>query len=66
VPLEAWALAGVAYVALVAVARAAAPVRSALGFARTIPESAIDSDAVIDVASESEGPTIPATRPVPA
>jgi purine-cytosine permease-like protein len=66
VPLEAWAIAGIAYVGLVAVARAAAPVRSALGFARTIPESAIASDAILDVASEAEGPPIAATRAVPA
>jgi purine-cytosine permease-like protein len=65
VPLEAWALAGVGYVGLVAVARAAAPVRSALGFAKTIPDSAIASDAVIDVASEAEGPQVPVTSPVP-
>ena len=66
VPLEAWAIAGVSYVALVAVARALAPVRSALGFAKTIPDSAIESEAILDVASEAEGPPIPATSPVPA
>jgi hypothetical protein len=66
VPLEAWAIAGFAYVGLVAVARAVAPVRSALGFAKTIPDSAIASDAILDVASEAEGPPIAATRAVPA
>jgi len=66
VPLEAWALAGGLYVALVAVARAVAPVRSALGFARTISDAAIASDAVIDIASEAETPPLTATSAVPA
>jgi purine-cytosine permease-like protein len=66
VPLEAWAIAGCAYIGLVAVARAVAPVRSALGFAKTIPDTAIASNAILDVASEAEGPPIAATRAVPA
>jgi purine-cytosine permease-like protein len=55
VPLEAWALAGALYIVLVAVARAVAPVRSVLGFAKTIPDTLIASDAVIDIASVAEG-----------
>ena len=65
-PLEAWAIAGGAYIALVAVARALAPVRSALGFAKTIPDSAIESEAILDVASEAEAPPLAATSAVPA
>jgi purine-cytosine permease-like protein len=65
VPLEAWALAGGLYIALVAVARAAAPVRSALGFPRTIPDAVIESEAVIDIASEAEAPAA-APSAVPA
>jgi purine-cytosine permease-like protein len=55
VPLEAWVLAGVIYIVLVAVARALGPIRSALGFAKTISDSLISSDAVIDIASVAEG-----------
>jgi purine-cytosine permease-like protein len=65
VPLEAWLLAGALYVALVAVARAVAPVRSVLGFARSIPDAAIASDAVIDVASGGIPPS-PTGAAVPA
>ena len=55
VPLEAWALVGALYVVLVAVARAVAPVRNVLGFARHIGDAEIASDAVIDIASLAEG-----------
>ena len=55
VPLEAWILGGVLYVVLVAVARALGPIRSALGFAKTISDSLISSDAVVDIASVAEG-----------
>ena len=55
VPLEAWVIAGALYIGLVAVARALGPVRSALGFAKTIPDALIASDAVIDIASVAEG-----------
>jgi purine-cytosine permease-like protein len=51
VPLEAWAIAGALYVGLVALARAMGPIRAALGFAKTIPDTVIPSDAVIDIAS---------------
>jgi purine-cytosine permease-like protein len=64
VPLEAWAIAGALYVVLVAVARAVAPVRSALGFPKTIPDAAIDSDEVIDIASQApQPPTVAAPAP---
>ena len=39
------------YIVLVAVARALGPVRGALGFAKAIPDTAIASDAVVDIAS---------------
>jgi hypothetical protein len=65
VPLEAWALAGGLYIALVAVARAVAPVRSALGFPKTVPDAAIASSAVIDIASEAETER-PVGAPAPA
>jgi len=65
VPLESWAMAGALYIALVAVARAVAPVRSALGFAKTIPDAAIASGGVIDIASEAEAPAV-APSAVPA
>jgi hypothetical protein len=66
VPLEAWALAGALYLVLVAFARAVAPVRSALGFPKTIAEAAVVSDAVVDVASIAEGRVRPAPTAVPA
>jgi len=66
VPLEAWAIAGGLYIALVALARAVAPVRSVLGFASTIPDSLIASDAVTDIASVAEGRTMPAPSAIPA
>jgi hypothetical protein len=48
VPLECWLIAGVLYVALVAVARLA-DVRELLGFPRTLDGRAVESDAVIDI-----------------
>jgi purine-cytosine permease-like protein len=65
VPLEAWALAGGLYIALVAVARALGPVRASLGFAKTVADAAIASAAVLDVASIAEGRVadIPVTLP---
>ena len=66
VPLEAWAIAGGLYVAFVAVARAVAPVRSVLGFARTIADTEISSDAVIDVATLAEHGAYAPAAPAPA
>jgi purine-cytosine permease-like protein len=51
VPLEAWAIAGAGYLALVAVARAVGPVRSQLGFPKHVDDAAIESEAVVDIAS---------------
>jgi purine-cytosine permease-like protein len=65
VPLEAWAIAGGLYIALVAVAQATAPVRGVLGFARTIPDEAIASLEVVDVASVAEGRAPAAGAAVP-
>ena len=66
VPLEAWLLAGVLYVALVALARAVAPARSSLGFARTVPDAAIAGDAVIDIASIADARVLQTPAPLPA
>ena len=51
VPLEAWVIAGVGYIVLVAVARSVGSVRIQLGFAKTLGDYDIDSTAVIDIAS---------------
>ncbi len=51
VPLESWLIAGGLYVVLVWVVRAAGQVRGALGFARTVPDEAIPTEAVSDVGS---------------
>jgi hypothetical protein len=51
VPLEAWLLAGGLYLVLVALARTVAPVRTSLGFSKTIRDDQIASDAILDVAS---------------
>ncbi len=66
VPLEAWLLAGALYVGLVAVARAVAPVRSALGFPKTIPDLVIESGEVIDIASVAEGRPVATGAAIPA
>jgi purine-cytosine permease-like protein len=65
VPLEAWAIAGGLYVALVAAARAVAPVRIALAFPKTISDAVIDSGEVLDVATIAER-RAPAGGAVPA
>ncbi|MDX6469046.1 MAG: hypothetical protein QOF75_849, partial [Gaiellaceae bacterium] len=51
VPLEAWAIAGVGYIALVGVARAIGPVRSQLGFPKHVRDDQIASEAVLDISS---------------
>jgi purine-cytosine permease-like protein len=51
VPVESWLIAGGLYVALVALARATGPVRDLLGFPRTVPDDAIPTEAVADVAT---------------
>jgi purine-cytosine permease-like protein len=57
VPLEAWVIAGVGYVALVAVVKVLVPnVKEALAFSRPAFEADVPGNAVIDIASEAEGP----------
>jgi purine-cytosine permease-like protein len=51
VPLESWLIAGALYVALVAVVRAAGPVRDALGFPRHVRDEEIGTGAIADVAT---------------
>jgi purine-cytosine permease-like protein len=54
VPLEAWLIAGVLYVVLVAVVRVAVPnIKSALAFSKQALEANVPGDAVVDIASES-------------
>jgi purine-cytosine permease-like protein len=51
VPVESWLIAGGLYIVLVWVAHAVGQVRGALGFARTVPDEAIPTEAVSDVGS---------------
>jgi purine-cytosine permease-like protein len=51
VPLESWLIAGGLYIVLVWVAVAVGQVRGALGFARTVPDDVIPTEAVTDVSS---------------
>jgi len=52
VPVEAWVLAGVVYVACVAVARSIVPrIRTVLGFAAYVPDADIASALVVDIVS---------------
>jgi purine-cytosine permease-like protein len=51
VPLESWLIAGGLYVVLVAVVQSLGRVRDWLGFAKTVPEDAIPTEAVADVAT---------------
>jgi hypothetical protein len=51
VPLEAWAIAGVGYLALVAVARALGPVRGQLGFAKTVRDDEMHGTEPVDIAT---------------
>jgi purine-cytosine permease-like protein len=51
VPVESWLIAGVLYVGLVAVVRSMGRVRDWLGFAKTVPDEAIPTEAVADVAT---------------
>ena len=56
VPLESWLIAGIGYVALVAVARVLVPnMKEALAFSRQALAANVPGDAVVDVASEAEG-----------
>jgi purine-cytosine permease-like protein len=51
VPVESWLIAGVLYVGLVAVVQSAGRVRDWLGFAKTVPDDAIPTETVADVAT---------------
>src|ERR671936_93298 len=56
VPLEAWVIAGVLYVALVAIARVAVPnVKAALAFSRQALTANVPPTAVFDIPREAEG-----------
>jgi purine-cytosine permease-like protein len=67
VPLEAWVIAGVLYVALVAAARATVPnLKSALAFSRPALSTSVPPGAVVDIASEAEEPRVAAPSPAPA
>jgi hypothetical protein len=50
VPLWSWLIAGALYVGLVAIVRATGHVREWLGFAKTVPDDAIPTEAIADVA----------------
>lgn len=69
-PLEAWALAGALYIAFVALVRAAFPAATAfkriLGFSKVVIDTALPSDAIVDIATVSEGKAglAPPTPPV--
>jgi purine-cytosine permease-like protein len=64
VPLEAWAIAGGGYIALVALVRGMANVKQVLGFSKPALAATVPGDAVVDVASESESRT--GVMPAPA
>jgi hypothetical protein len=51
VPVESWLIAGVLYIGLVAVVQSLGRVRDWLGFAKTVPDEAIPTEAVADVAT---------------
>ena len=54
VPLETWAIAGAAYIGLVAFVRSAANAKQLLGFSKPALAANAPGDAVIDIASEAE------------
>jgi purine-cytosine permease-like protein len=69
-PLEAWALAGVLYIAFVALARtlvsAPGTLKQVLGFSKLVIGEPLPSALVIDLASVSEGTAVTAAAPAPA
>ena len=71
-PLEAWVMAGVLYIAFVAIARAAAPaslsLKRILGFSKVVIDEPLPSYAVVDMATQAEGAAGPEGAPpfVPA
>jgi purine-cytosine permease-like protein len=62
IPLECWLIAGVLYVALVAVFRD----KRALAFSRPALETPVPAGAIVDIASEAEAGAIPVTPAPPA
>ena len=54
VPLESWLIAGGLYIVLVAVAKLFGAVRGQLGIASTIPDDAIPTNAIVDMATVAE------------
>jgi len=62
VPLETWAIAGAAYIGLVALVRSAANAKQLLGFSKPALAADVPGDAIIDIASAAE----PASMVVPA
>jgi len=66
VPLETWLIAGAAYIALVALVRSAASVKSLLGFSRPALAATVPGDAVVDVASLAETERARVVMPAPA
>ena len=63
VPLEAWAIAGVGYIALVALVRGAANAKQLLAFSQPALAASVSGDAIVDVASSGEQG--PGTMPAP-
>src|SRR5260370_12545419 len=66
VPLESWLIAGGLYIALVAVARAVLPVKSALAFSKQAIAANVPGGAIVDLASEAETRRSPTPTAVPA
>jgi hypothetical protein len=64
VPLEAWAIAGGGYIALVALVRGATNVKQLLAFSKPALAANVAGDAIVDVASEGDGG--PGAVPAPA
>ncbi|HEY3462670.1 MAG TPA: cytosine permease [Gaiellaceae bacterium] len=64
VPLEAWAIAGGGYIALVAVVRGTASAKQLLGFSKPALASTAPGEAIVDIASAAE--TGPGVVPAPA
>jgi hypothetical protein len=66
VPLESWVIAGALYTALVAAVQEAPNVKRILAFSRPALETSVPPGAVVDIASEAEGPRLPEVTPAPA
>jgi cytosine permease len=66
-PLEAWVMAGVLYIAFVWITRAIASrsesLKALLGFSKVVFDTPQPSDAIVDIASVSEGTAAPPSQP---